>query len=178
MRLGLAAAVAALALAAAGCGGSGGSGGDPIAAWAGGLCSALTAWTTVVETAGTTIRASPSAESLPEAVSDVVAATETLAGDLRSLGQPETEAGQQTEETLTGLADSLQAEADTLSTTVEQATAGGLTGLLEAVPAITGSLGAMVNAVGQSFSDLEALDTKGEIERAFNDAESCTSFSQ
>lgn len=177
MRLGLVSAGVVLGLVAAGCGGSG-AGGNSTAAWAGGLCSALTTWMSSVEAAGTTIKASPSEEGVAEAVDDVVAATETLADDLKGLGRPKIDAGQQAEETLTELAGSLQQEADTMSATVEQAKGGGLTGLLEAVPAITGSFGAMVNAVGQAFTDLEALDTKGELEAALGDADSCASFVQ
>lgn len=162
-----------LALLAAGCGGSEENG---TVAWADGLCSALTTWTASLETAATTIRESPSAESLNAAVGDVIEATGTLADDVKGLGPPETEAGQQTEETLTELADALEEDASTLQQTLDQAADGGLTGLLEAVPAVTRTFASMANAVGQAFTDLEQLDAKGELEQAFQGAESCEPF--
>lgn len=162
-----------LALLAAGCGGSEE---DATVAWAGDLCSALTTWTASVEAAATTIRASPSSDSLRAAVDAVIEATGTLADDVKGLGRPETDAGQQAEETLAGLADSLEEDANTLQQTLDQAGGGGLTGLLEAVPAITGTFASMANAVGQAFTDLEQVDAKGELEQAFEDAESCEPF--
>jgi hypothetical protein len=162
-----------LALLAAGCGGSD----DATAAWADGLCSALTAWTASVEAAATTIRESPSADSLSTAVDDVIAATGTLADDVKGLGRPDTDVGRQAEETLTELAGSLEEDASTLQQTLDQA-GNGLTGLLEAAPAITGTFGSMANSVGQAFTDLEQLDAKGELEQAFQDAESCQPFAR
>ena len=167
--------VISLALVAAGCGGSEK---DTTATWADGLCSALTTWTASVEAAATTIRESPSADSLLAAVDDVIEATGTLADDVKGLGRPETDAGQQAEETLTELADSLERDAGTLQETLDQAGGGGLTGLLKAMPAITGTFASMANAVGQAFTDLEQLDAKGELEQAFQDAESCKPFAR
>jgi len=163
-----------LALLAAGCGGSD----DDTAAWADGLCSALTAWTASVEAAATTIRESPSADSLSTAVDDVIAATGTLADDVKGLGRPDTDVGRQAEETLTELAGSLERDATALRQTLDQLAGADLADLLAAIPSITGTFGSMANSVGQAFTDLEQLDAKGELEQAFQDAESCESFSR
>lgn len=107
----------------------------------------------------------------------MIVATGTLGDDVKGLGPPETDAGQQAEETLTELAGSLEEAAGTLQQTLEEA-GGGLTGLLQAVPAITATFSSMADAVGQAFAEREQLDAKGELEQAFADAESCEPFAR
>ncbi len=164
-----------LALVAAGCGSSEE---DNTAAWADGLCSALTTWTASVQAAATTIRESPSANSVSTAAEDVIAATGTLADDVKGLGQPDTDAGQQAEEIMNELAGSLEEDATALRQTIDQLSGAAVADLLAAIPSITGTFGSMANAIGQAFTDLEQLDAKGELEQAFQDAESCEPFAR
>jgi hypothetical protein len=177
MRIAFASVVAALAvIVAAGCGGSSGSE-DATVAWAGGVCSALTSWTSSVQSATTTLQdtSSLSAQSVTDAVQSVIDATTTLADDVKGLGKPDLDAADQAEQTVTELSDTLQTDADTLQKTLDES-GGGVSGLLARVSTLSGTLTSMASAVGQAFSQLEQLDATGELEQAFKDADSCDSL--
>ena len=167
--------VAAVALVGAGCGSSD-SGGGETESWANGLCSSLQTWTEAVQAAGTTLQdtSSLSPESVGGAIEGVIDATSTLADDVKGLGRPDIESGQQAEETVTELADTLQADADTLQKAIDDAGGAGITGVLEQLSTITQTLGSMASAVGQAFTELQALDVQGELESALTDAGSCS----
>ena len=173
VRIAVGIVVAAVALVGAGCGSS--DGGGETEAWASGLCSSLQTWSEAVQAAGTTLQdtSSLSPESISGAIEGVIAATSTLAEDVKGLGRPDTESGQQAEATVTALADSLQTDAGTLQKALDDAGDAGLTGLLEQISTITQTLGSMASAVGQAFTDLQELDVQGELETAFTDADSC-----
>jgi hypothetical protein len=173
MRLALAAAVAGLALVAAGCGSDDGGGGSATEEWADGLCTALSTWSDSVQAVGATLQdtTSLSVDSVRGAIEDVVDATSTLASDVQELGRPDTEAGQEAEETVTRLADTLEQDAATLEQALEGSS--GATGLLENISTITTTLGSMASAVGQAFTDLEGLDAADELRTAFESADSC-----
>lgn len=167
---------AALALVVAGCGGSD-SGEASTEAWANDVCSAISDWTAAL-TATTSALANPSdlsVSSFKETVNGLADATETFVDDVRGLGRPETDAGQQAQEELTQLSDQLRTEADELRTELESG-ANSLTALLGKVSALTGTLSAMSNAVGTTFDDISNLDGADELESAFESAENCESL--
>lgn len=168
--------VAVSALLAAGCGGSsdsGGSGGtSPTAAWADGLCSAITTWTTSIAAIGDTFEGGDlSGEALASAVDDAKSATETLSSDLGDLGRPDTEAGRQAEESLAQLSTDLEAGATRIEEAVDGAS--GLGGALSAVSVVSSTLVTMGTRVSSTISSLESLDAGGELESAFQQAQSC-----
>lgn len=166
--------VAVSALLVAGCGGSsdsGGSGGtSPTVAWADGLCSAITTWTTSIAAIGDTFEGGGlSGEALTSAVDDAKSATETLSSDLGDLGRPE--AGRQAEESLAQLSTDLEAGATRIEEAVDGAS--GLGGTLSAVSVVSSTLVTMGNRVSSTISSLESLDAGGELESAFQQAQSC-----
>jgi hypothetical protein len=165
--------VASVALVGAGCGSS-----DEVSAtesWASDLCTSVQTWSDAVQAAGTTLQdtSSLSPESVGDALEGVIDATSTLADDVTGLGPPDTESGEQAQDTVTELADMLQTDASTLQSALDDAGDSGLTGLLEQISTITTTLGSMASAVAQAFSDLRELDVQGELESAFTDAEAC-----
>ncbi len=176
MRIAVGIVIAAVALLGAGCGSSDSGGGTE--AWANDLCSSLQTWSESVQAAGATLQdtSSLSPDAIGGAIEGVVDATSTLADDVKRLGRPDTESGEQAEETVTALADTLQTDADTLQKALDDAGDAGLTGLLEQISTITKTLGSMASAVGQAFTDLQELDVQGELESAFTDADSCADF--
>jgi hypothetical protein len=169
-------AVAAIAVLGAGCGSS--DSGSATEAWANDLCTSLQTWTEAVQAAGTTLQdtSSLSPESIGGALEGVIDATSTLADDVKGLGPPDVESGEQAQETVTELADTLQTDAATLQDALDEAGDAGITGLLEQISTITQTFGSMASAVGQAFSDLQELDVQGELESAFTDADSCADF--
>lgn len=177
----IAATVAGIALLAAGCGGSSDSSSSddtsPTTEWAGNLCSALDAWTTSITSIVDPIKSGDiSKDSLTTAVDDAKSATDTLISDLQGLGKPDTEAAQEAKDAV----DELSSELQTSVTTIEDELDGasGIAGYIAAAPAILTALGTMGTDVTSTFTTLEGLDAKGELEAAFNDAPSCADLTR
>ena len=153
----------ALTFATAGCGG--GDDTSATEAWAGDVCSSLTAWVDAIESATASIQSNPSMDGLRSAVDDAKQATETLTDDLRGLGRPDTEAGQEAEQTIDELATELQSGIDE----IESESSDGL-GALTALSATLTTIGGKVSS---TFDQLEQLDAGGELQDAFENSDSC-----
>ena len=161
----------ACAIVAGGCGGDDES---STSEWADDTCSAATTWTDSISAAAQSLQGGNlSQEAFQSAVDDVKEATETFTDDLEDLEAPETEAGQQAKESIDQLADELQPEVDELESAVEDAEGAGASGILSAVPVISSTLMTMGNEVSSTFSELQQLDVGGELEDAFEQADSC-----
>lgn len=168
----LAALAASLALVAASCGGD-----DSDAAatvdWANDFCTAVTDWTSALGTIGESL-GDPSAlneDALRDAVEDVNAATEELVEDVRALGRPDTESGDEIESTIDSFADAVEAEKEEVEQALEDAE--GITGAVSAATSISASVQAMGTEFQTAFERLEDLDPDGELEDAFEQADAC-----
>ena len=174
-RSALALPVAVLALLAAGCGGGGGSteasdDATPTEEWAGNFCSAITTWTDSLRSSVDEIQSGNiSREALEGAVDDAKTATETLIDDLKGLGRPDTEAGQEAQDTVSSLADELQQDVDDVESAVNDSSAN----LLSTITTITSTLTRMGSQLSSALTKLGELDGKGELEDAFENADSC-----
>jgi hypothetical protein len=167
----LALPVLVLALLAAGCGGDDDESGATD--WANGLCSAITQWTESVQATSSSLRGGNlSEDSLKDAAEDFKSATQEFVDDVRGLGAPDTDAGDEAKEQLDELADSVDENVKELEDAVE-----GGSSLAATVSAVTGALSAMGQQLAAAFSSLEQLDAGGELEDAFRDAESCDELS-
>ena len=169
--------VLALAGVAAGCGGDDETESDPTAAWADGFCSAVTDWTDELRTITSQFSdtSNLSEDGLQSAASDVQSATQTLVDELRDLGAPETESGEEVKDAL-----------DTLSTTLEdesaaiENTANGVSGITElpsAITKISSSLSALGTAFSQTLQTIESADASGELRSALEDSPECADIS-
>jgi hypothetical protein len=159
-------------LAAALLTGCGGDDGPPSATdWADDLCSALGDWTDSVTSAAQSVTEEPSRESVESAVDDVEGATQTLVDDVEDLETPDLEAGQEAEQSVDELSDSLSAEVEKVKETAENATLGNIS---ESVSAISQSFSAMKQQISTAFTELEGLDPGGELRTAFEEADSCS----
>ena len=172
----LAATVAGLALLAAGCGGSGDSSSStdvsPTTEWAEGLCSAINTFSTSITSIVDPIKSGDiSEDSLTTAVDDAKSATDTLVSDLEGLGKPDTEAGQEAKDSVDQLSTDLQASVTTIEDELDGAS--GIADYIAAAPAILTALGTMGTDVQSTFTTLQGLDAKGELETAFEGASSC-----
>jgi hypothetical protein len=170
----LAVAIVGVALIAAGCGGSDESSVSATEEWAGGLCSALVAWTDSITATGESLGdpSSLSVDSFQAAMGDAVDATSTLVDDVRALGAPDSESGAQAQEALESIADALADDAAELETQLDEA-GDGVTGILSTISAITGTLTSMSTVVSDLFTSLGEIDAEGEFEQAFEAADSC-----
>jgi hypothetical protein len=156
---------------AAGCGG-GDDGGSSATEWADGVCSAITDWSDSLESTTQSLRSgSLSEDELRSAVDDFESATNDFVDDLRGLGTPETEAGQEAKESVDQLADDVDEGVSRIESAVDDASDGS--GVGEVITAIGTSLATMGQQLSATFARLQQLDPQGELEQAFNDADSC-----
>ncbi len=172
---------AALVFLAAGCGSSGGSSAttstttaSATETWAGGVCSSITTWQGAVKAAAGSVTSDPTKSGLQKAVGDAQAATQTLTSDLKGLGKPDTQAGQQAQDSLTKLSTSLHQDVATIQTAVKGAS--GLSGAVTAVSTVTATLATMETQVKTSITNLQGLDAKGELKSAFTNSSACNSL--
>lgn len=156
-------------VALAGCGGGPDEGSAE--AWAEDVCGSLNGWFADVDAAleGLTDEGLQlDRADVDEAVEAVGDATEELGNELDGLGQPETESGQQAEEVVTDLRATLSDDVDEIE--------GALSGdsqPLEAVSTVAAALASAAAALQESYDALLGLDAGGELEAAFDDADSC-----
>ena len=171
-RLALAGVVVALAGVAAGCGGDD-TEEDTTAAWASSFCGAITGWTDDLEgvTSQFTDASDLSQEGLQSAAEDVRTSTEDLVDELRSLGRPPTESGEEVETAI----DSLSSTLETQTAEIEEAADGvsGLTDLPGAITTITTSLSAMATAFSTTLTTVQDADVQGELQTALEDSPEC-----
>jgi hypothetical protein len=170
----LAAVVVVAALLAAGCGSSSSSSSDttPTATWADGLCTAVTTWKSSITSIVDSLKGGNlSQESLTSAADDAKKATETFTSSLKGLGTPDTQAGKQATAAVDQLTTDIQADVKKIEDTV--AGASGLAGLVSAVPVISSTVTTAGNQLSSTITTLQGLDAKGELQDAFNQAESC-----
>ena len=169
--------LAVLAVLAAGCGGGGGGSSDTESAqdWADGLCSALNTWTDSLKSAGQSLSGGNlSKSSLESAGNDVKDATAQLKDDLNGLGKPELSSGDKAKQSVDDLSNKIQQDVDKVDGAVTDAQSGG--GIANALTTVTSTISTMGSQVQSTFSELEKLDPKGELESAFNNASSCKSL--
>ena len=164
-------AVAVLAFAAAGCGGDGSDDASPTE-WADDVCSAITAWGESVSSTAESLRAADLGEDgLRDAVDDFESATSDFVDDLQGLGKPETDAGQEAQESLDRLADDVEENVTQMKRAVDDVS--GVSGIVEAVTVVSAALSTIGQQVSATFATFEDLDAEGELERAFSEADSC-----
>jgi hypothetical protein len=165
--------MALCALVAAGCGSTDSSSDTtPTTDWADGLCSSITTWRSSITTIVDTLRAGNlSQDSLTAAADDAEEATRTFTTSLKGLGRPDTEAGQQAQDSVQELTTEIGADMTKIQDTVSNIS--GVAGVLAAIPTITTTIQSAGSQVADTISGLQKLDAKGELESAFEDTESC-----
>ena len=164
-------AVVAALVIAAGCGG----GDDSSAAeqWASSACSAVNTWMSSIESIGDRVKEDPTKEGVDKAYDDLMRSTQTLVDDLKGLGPPETEAGQEAEDAVNALADDLDQSLEEMQTAIDDAAGAGATGILSAISVVSANLATMGDDVSSTVDSLEQLEGGQELKDAFDNAESC-----
>jgi hypothetical protein len=179
MRALLAVLILSAAIVTAGCGGgsssSSGTGTESSATaaddWANSVCEAFVTWNNSITDAGQGIRDNPSEEGIRTAGEQIQSATQTLADDLRGLGRPDTESGQQAKDTIDQLATNLDTSLQKINDAMDSAS--GAAGAVTAASTIGTSLVEMADHVSTAFQQLQEIDTQGELQSAFEQGDSC-----
>jgi methyl-accepting chemotaxis protein len=168
----LSALVVVLAVAATGCGGSDKEE-DPTTAWASGFCRAITSWTDDLKDISSQFSntSNLNQDALQSAVDDVRSSTERLGDDLRALGTPPTDSGQEVQDAIDGLSTMLDNETAKIEDTADGV--NGLADLPGAISTITKSLGAISTAFSDTLTTIRSADVNGELKTAIDDSPDC-----
>jgi len=182
MRSFLAVLILSAAIVAAGCGGdssssssSGGTGTESSTAaagdWANSVCQAFNDWNSSITEAAQSVRDNPTEDGIKTAGDDIRSATDTLADDLRGLDRPDTESGQEAKAAIDELATSLETSMQKITDAIDNAS--GASGLVTAGSTIATTLTEMGSQVSTTGQQLENIDAGGELQSAFEQADSC-----
>jgi hypothetical protein len=168
-----AALAAAAVLAAAGCGGSGSST-TSATDWANGVCSSIVTWENSLKSISSSLQANPSKDAVQTAVNDAKSATDTLAKDLKKLGKPDTTAGKQAKDAVDTLTSQLQSDVDKIESAIKDAS--GASGYLNAISVVSGTISSMGTEISTTAKQIQSLDAQGELQKAFSQADSCSTL--
>jgi uncharacterized phage infection (PIP) family protein YhgE len=170
MRRGLAIAVLVVALIAGGCGG--GSKTTTPQEWANSLCSSLNTWKdSVVKAANSLSGGNVTRDSLKRAADDVKDATHTLTDDLKGLGKPNTQAGQEAKDTVDQLSTQLKDGADKIESAANDVSDGS--GVLQAMSVVAGAFTTMGNQIRAAYNKVRSLKGGQELTNALTNSDSC-----
>jgi methyl-accepting chemotaxis protein len=169
----LASLVAALALVAAGCGGSDEPEASATVQWADEFCGAVSTWTDSLKQIGEqfTDLSSLNQDSVEEAVNDARKATDDMLDEIRGLGTPDTESGEEAKQAVDDLATELDGGIAEIEQTVEGIQ--GITGIPGAISTLTTTLTSMSQAVTTAASTLTSGEVGDELKSAFEQAPAC-----
>jgi hypothetical protein len=180
----VAAAVVVLVLIASACGGgrkstSTTTGSEATVQWAGGVCSAFTTWTKTLKNIQTSLQGgginSLSSNELKQAANQVDDATKTLVQSIKDLGVPQTANSETAKSTVTSLqktlSDGMSSVEDTLKSS-QSSVAGAATALATVATELT----TMANALTTSVNHLKQIDPGSDVEQAFKQAPSCSTY--
>jgi hypothetical protein len=144
--------------------------------WANGVCSAITTWKTSIKSSSDSLKGGNlSQDSLKTTAGDITSATETLESDLKDLGKPNTQAGQQAQDSIDQLSSELKTDTDAI-----KSAANGISGVSTVRPAVATirtTVTTMRNQVSSTVTSLKQLDPKGELGTAFQQSSACTQLS-
>ena len=116
-----------------------------------------------------------STDSLQSAADDVKSATATLESDLKDLGKPDTEAGQEAKDAIDQLSSDLTTSTESIRDAVDGVSS--ISGIVGAVATIGTTLATMQSQVTTTDTTLKGLDAKGELQDAFEQASACQQLS-
>jgi hypothetical protein len=170
------AALAALVLSlgvVAGCAGDDEPDENATAAWADSFCTATLAWSTEVQRIAEDLGdfQGLSSAAISGAADQARDATDDFVSEVRGLGSPETEGGDEIESSLETLATEIEGEMDEIEDAVDDLQ--GLSGIVTAGRDVAASVSAMFVSLQRVFETFEESDPAGELETAFEQSDAC-----
>ncbi len=150
---------------------------DP-SAWASSVCTSLSDWQSSITALADVSGGELTKESLGEKLDTAETATEQLVTELKDLGPPDLEAGEELKQQLDAAADDLGASYESLKSGAQDALdADSPAAFLQALAALAPEFQNLLDQVRSTVTDLENAnvveDAKAELQQAFADAESC-----
>ena len=154
------------------------SGSPDTSAWASSVCTSLSDWQSSITALADVSGGELTKESLGEKLDAAETATEQLVTELKDLGPPALESGDELKQQLDSAADSLQSSYDSLESGAQDALdADSPAAFLQALAALAPEFQNLLDQIRTAVTDLEnanvAEDAKTELQQAFSQAESC-----
>jgi hypothetical protein len=148
--------------------------------WADSVCTSLGDWkasiTSLADTGGEPL----TADTLREKLGDAEDATSELVTQLRDLGPPDLESGDQLEAELDESTAELESSFDALKESAEAAADAPAGEFLQQLASLASEFAALQTAISNTVTALQDADvaeeSKAELRRAFEDAPSCQSL--
>jgi len=148
--------------------------------WAGEVCTSLSDWrdsiTSLAEVGGAPLTAATLRDKLDEAGD----ATNELVTQLRDLGPPDLEAGDELQQQLDDSAAELESQFDALEESADAAADAPPSEFLQRLAGLASDFAALQTAISTTVSSLQdanvAEESKAELQQAFADAPSCQSL--
>jgi len=148
--------------------------------WAGEVCTSLSDWRDSITSLADTGGAGVTADTLRVKLREAGDATNELVTQLRELGPPDLETGDELQEQLDDSAAELESRFDALRDSVEAAADAPPSELLQQLGGLASDFAALQTAISTTVSSLEganvAEESKAELDQAFADAPSCQSL--
>ena len=153
--------------------------GNPSATeWADAVCTDLTTWKSSIESLADVSGGTLTAQVLSEKIDTAQQATQTLVTELKDLGPPDLESGDELQQQLSASADELQSSFETLQQGAQQAAQTSTpTAFLQELGKLAPQFQALLDQVSATVDELRdanvAEDAKAELHAAFDGAQSC-----
>ena len=170
----LGAVVLLSALTLSACGGDSGDETVSPSEWANSLCTDLDQWKSSLQTVRTSFQGNLTPENAQDAADQVGDATETLVGDLKDLGKPDTQAGQEASDDVDKLSDELQKGSDQIQRAADEVSS--LADVPAAAAAVAATATQVSNEVKSTLTNLQQLDPQGELKSAIQQSSACQSL--
>ncbi len=148
--------------------------------WADSVCTDLSDWKASIESLADVSGETLTPDLLREKLDEAQSATSELVTELRDLGPPDLESGDQLEEELDGSISDLDSSFEDLEESADEAADAQADEFLQAFSALASDFAALQTAIGAAVSTLQDADvaeeSKAELQQAFADAPSCQSL--
>ena len=145
--------------------------------WAGEVCTSLSDWRDSITSLADVTDAPPTADALRDKLGEAEDATSELVAQLKDLGAPDLEAGDELQQQLDESADELESSFDALRDGAEAAADAPPSEFLQQLASDFAALQTAISTTVTSLQDANVGDeSKAELEQAFADAPSCQSL--
>lgn len=147
-------------------------------AWADSVCTSLSSWSSSITSLADVGDGTLTPESLGDKLDEAENATSQLVTELKDIGPPDLEAGDQLKQELDSATSELESSFETLKEGAEDAAdAESPADFVQALAALAPQFQALLDAISTTVDDLQnadvAEDAKAELEQAFADAPAC-----
>jgi hypothetical protein len=146
--------------------------------WAGSVCSSLVDWRTSITSLADVSGETLTPELLREKLDEASSATDELVTELKDLGPPDVDAGEDVQQALDDAADGLRSSYTSLQEDAEKASdAESPTEFLEALAALAPKFQDLLNQIRDTVATLQSAslfgESSAELEQAFAGNDSC-----